>query len=38
MKDSDYVKINNITLLYLIIDKVDRQFEKNKTKQKKQWK
>ena len=36
MKDSDYLKINNITPLYLIIDKVDRQFEKkNKTKQKK---
>ena len=34
MKDSDYVKINNITPLYLIIDKVDRQFEKKKQKKK----
>ena len=27
MKDSDYVKINSVNPLYLIIDQVDRQFE-----------
>ena len=27
MKDSDYVKINSVNSLYLIIDEVDRYFE-----------
>ena len=33
LKDSDYVKINSVNPLYLIIDKVDERFEK-----KKKWK
>ena len=32
MKDSDYVKINNINPLYLIIDKADGYTEKKKWK------
>ena len=30
MKDSDYVKINSVNPLYLIIDKVDGHFEKKR--------
>ena len=29
MKDSDYVKINSVNSLYLIIDEVDGHFEEN---------
>ena len=35
LKDSDYVKINSVNPLYLIIDKVDERFEKKKKKKKK---
>ena len=30
LKDSDYVKINSVNTLYLIIDKVDERFEEKK--------
>ena len=30
LKDSDYVKINSVNPLYLIIDKIDERFEKKK--------
>ena len=32
MKDSDYVKINNVTTLYLIVGKVDGCMEKNRNR------
>ena len=34
MKDSDYVKINNINSLYIIIDKVDGSFDCNSIEEK----